>query len=160
MFGLGPTELIVILVLALLVLGPKRIPEAASTLGKAIRGFRRATKELKDQIDIDDEVRKPFEDLRSALRDEPLRPVYPPLITSPPEETFPRVPIDETPAVATPGGDAAQASPSTEAASGAVAAPAPVPASTPASAPASSHDAASAPAAAPPLAHVAAEHSK
>ncbi len=71
MFGLGPTELIVILVLALLVLGPQRIPEAASSLGKAIRGFRRATRELRDQIDIDDDVRRPFEDLRSALRDEP-----------------------------------------------------------------------------------------
>lgn len=154
MFGLGPTELIVILVLALLVLGPKRIPEAASTLGKAIRGFRRATKELKDQIDIDDEVRKPFEDLRSALRDEPLRPVYPPLITSPPEETFPRVPIDETPASTVPegpGGEAAQASPpSGEPASSAAAAPA--------SAPAPAKDAA--PAAAPPSAHVAAEHTK
>ncbi|HNN93714.1 MAG TPA: twin-arginine translocase TatA/TatE family subunit, partial [Pseudomonadota bacterium] len=46
MFGLGPTELIVILVLALLVLGPQRIPEAASSLGKAIRSFRRATREL------------------------------------------------------------------------------------------------------------------
>jgi sec-independent protein translocase protein TatB len=71
MFGLGPTELIVILVLALLVLGPQRIPEAASSLGKAIRSFRRATRELRDQIDIDDDVRRPFEDLRSALRDEP-----------------------------------------------------------------------------------------
>lgn len=71
MFGLGPAELIVILVIALLVLGPGRIPEAASSLGKAIRSFRRATRELRDQIDIDDEVRRPFEDLRSALRDEP-----------------------------------------------------------------------------------------
>lgn len=71
MFGLGPAELIVILVIALLVLGPSKIPEAAASLGKAIRSFRRATRELRDQIDIDDEVRRPFEDLRSALRDEP-----------------------------------------------------------------------------------------
>jgi TatA/E family protein of Tat protein translocase len=77
MFGLGPTELIVILVLALLVLGPSRIPEVASSLGKAIRGFRRASKELREQIDIDDEVRRPLEDLRAALRDEPI-PLPPP----------------------------------------------------------------------------------
>lgn len=98
MFGLGPTELIVIVVLALLVLGPQRIPEAASSLGKAIRGFRRATRELKDQIDLDDEVRRPFEDLRSALRDEPasVRPIFPPLVTAPGEDTFPRVPNDES----------------------------------------------------------------
>lgn len=85
MFGLGPTELIVILVLALLVLGPQRIPEAASSLGKAIRSFRRATRELRDQIDIDEDVRRPFEDLRSALRDEPghLPPPSSPLSTAP-----------------------------------------------------------------------------
>lgn len=71
MFGLGPMEIVVIAILALLVLGPKRIPEAASSLGKAIRSFRRATRELRDQIDIDDEVRRPIEDLRAALRDEP-----------------------------------------------------------------------------------------
>ena len=71
MFGLGPTELIVILVLALLVLGPQRIPDAATSLGRAIRSFRRATRELRDQIDIDDDVRRPFEDLHAALRDEP-----------------------------------------------------------------------------------------
>lgn len=71
MFGLGPTELVVILVLALLVLGPQKIPEAATSLGKAIRGFRRATRELRDQIDLEDDVRRPLEDLRSALHDEP-----------------------------------------------------------------------------------------
>lgn len=71
MFGLGPTELFVILVLGLLVLGPERIPGLAANLGKAIRSFRRATRDLRDQIEIDDEVRRPFEDLRAALRDEP-----------------------------------------------------------------------------------------
>lgn len=71
MFGLGPTELIVILVLALLVLGPNRIPEAAASLGKAIRSFRKATRELRDQIEVEDHIRQPLEDLRSALRDEP-----------------------------------------------------------------------------------------
>ncbi len=63
----------VILVLALFFLGPQRIPEVASSLGKAIRSFRKATRELQDQIHIDDEVRRPLEELRSALRDEPAR---------------------------------------------------------------------------------------
>ncbi len=76
MFGLGPTELIVILVLGLLVLGPERIPGVASSLGKAIRSFRRATRDLREQIDIDDDVRRPFEDLRAALRDEPPPPSF------------------------------------------------------------------------------------
>jgi sec-independent protein translocase protein TatB len=84
MFGLGPTELIVILILGVLLLGPQRIPEAASSLGKAIRSFRRATRELRDQIDIEDEVRRPLEDLRAALRDEPPPYIPPPPSTSPP----------------------------------------------------------------------------
>ncbi len=90
-------ELIVILVLALVVLGPQRIPEVASSLGKAIRGFRKATRELRDQIDIEDEVRRPFEDLRAALRDEPAhhRPIIPPaLLTAAGDPNFPVAPID------------------------------------------------------------------
>ena len=94
-------EMAVILVLALLVMGPKRIPELAANLGKAIRGFRRATRELREQIDIDDEVRKPFEDLRSALRDEPpprsyelLKPAAP---AEQPQPAAPEVPVFEGP---------------------------------------------------------------
>ena len=49
MFGLGMGELLVILVIALLVLGPKKLPDVATTLGKAIRQFRKATQDLTDQ---------------------------------------------------------------------------------------------------------------
>ena len=85
-------ELIVILVLALVVLGPQRIPEVATSLGKAIRGFRKATRELREQIDIEDEVRRPFEDLRAALRDEPAR--HKPLQTVSGDPNFPVIPVD------------------------------------------------------------------
>ncbi len=71
MFGLGPTELIVILVLGLVLLGPKKLPDVASGLGKAIRQFRKATRDLTDQLDIDDDVKQPFRELKAALRDEP-----------------------------------------------------------------------------------------
>lgn len=71
MFGLGMGELLVILVVVLLVLGPKRLPEIATQLGKAIRQFRSVGKDLRDQIEVDDDVRRPIEELRSALRDEP-----------------------------------------------------------------------------------------
>ena len=88
-------ELIVILVLALVVLGPQRIPEVASSLGKAIRSFRKATRELRDQIDIEDEVRRPFEDLRAALRDEaPRHRPPPPLLTAAGDPNFPSIPLD------------------------------------------------------------------
>jgi TatA/E family protein of Tat protein translocase len=64
-------ELLVILVIALLFLGPKKLPDLASTLGKAIRQFRKATNELTDQLQVDDEVKRPLQELRAALRDEP-----------------------------------------------------------------------------------------
>ena len=71
MFGLGMGELIVILAIALIFLGPKRLPDVATTLGKAIRSFRKATRDLTDQLEIDDAVKKPLRELQSALRDEP-----------------------------------------------------------------------------------------
>jgi sec-independent protein translocase protein TatB len=51
MFGIGPTELIVILVVALLVLGPKRLPEIARALGKGLAEFRRATADVTSELD-------------------------------------------------------------------------------------------------------------
>ena len=51
MFGIGPTELIVILVIALLVLGPKRLPELAAGLGKGLAEFRRATADINAELD-------------------------------------------------------------------------------------------------------------
>ena len=46
MFGIGAPELLIILVVALLVLGPKRLPEIARSLGKGMAEFRRASNEF------------------------------------------------------------------------------------------------------------------
>jgi len=43
--NIGPTELVIVLVLALLVLGPKRLPEAGRTLGRGIREFKSSISE-------------------------------------------------------------------------------------------------------------------
>jgi sec-independent protein translocase protein TatB len=52
MFGLGFTEILIILVVALLVLGPKKLPEIAKQLGKGLREFRRATDDLKGEFEM------------------------------------------------------------------------------------------------------------
>jgi sec-independent protein translocase protein TatB len=52
MFGIGGQELLFILVLALIVLGPSKLPEIARTLGKVMGEFNRATTDLKREIDI------------------------------------------------------------------------------------------------------------
>ncbi len=48
-------ELLVILVVALLVLGPKRLPEVARSLGRGIAGFRRASTELRQSLNAQPE---------------------------------------------------------------------------------------------------------
>ena len=60
MFGIGMPELLVIFVVALVVLGPKRLPEVARSLGKAVAEFRRQSseivEELQAQIHLEDEA--------------------------------------------------------------------------------------------------------
>lgn len=50
MFGIGMPELLLILGLALIVLGPKKLPELAKALGKGLGELRRATDDLKDEF--------------------------------------------------------------------------------------------------------------
>ena len=56
MFGsIGMTELIVIMVVALVVIGPKRLPEMARTLGKALGDFKRATSDFQSSFSMEDD---------------------------------------------------------------------------------------------------------
>lgn len=63
MFGIGPMELMAILVVALLVFGPKRIPELARTVGRGLAEFRRASNDLRQSLALDELQR----DLRDDL---------------------------------------------------------------------------------------------
>ena len=58
MFGIGPIELAVVLVVALLVMGPKKLPELARTVGRGLAEFRRASNDLRRSIDLDLESHK------------------------------------------------------------------------------------------------------
>jgi sec-independent protein translocase protein TatA len=49
----GPLELIIVLVIALIVLGPGKIPDVGAALGKGIREFRRASTDLQDAARVD-----------------------------------------------------------------------------------------------------------
>ncbi len=52
MTNIGGSELLIVLVLALVLLGPRRLPELGETLGRTLRKFRSASNELRDEIDL------------------------------------------------------------------------------------------------------------
>lgn len=53
MFGIGTTEVLIILVVALIVIGPNKLPEVARTLGKALGEFKRMSSDVKRTIDLE-----------------------------------------------------------------------------------------------------------
>ncbi|MDO3378457.1 Sec-independent protein translocase protein TatB [Geoalkalibacter halelectricus] len=56
MFGIGMPELLLILAVALIVIGPKKLPDIARSLGRGLAEFRRATDELKNTINTEAQV--------------------------------------------------------------------------------------------------------
>jgi sec-independent protein translocase protein TatB len=76
MFGMGGSEIIVILVIALIFLGPEKLPDAAKSISKGIRDLRGATKEISQTIENDEQIGGALRDIKSALRGEevPARP--------------------------------------------------------------------------------------
>jgi TatA/E family protein of Tat protein translocase len=73
MFGnIGPTELILIFVIALLVFGPKKLPEIGRSVGKALREFKKTSEEIKSRIEeeIDaSEIKDIRKDIQSGVDD-------------------------------------------------------------------------------------------
>jgi TatA/E family protein of Tat protein translocase len=51
--GIGPLELVIVLVIALIVVGPGRLPDVGSALGKSIREFRKAASDVTDAATVD-----------------------------------------------------------------------------------------------------------
>jgi TatA/E family protein of Tat protein translocase len=72
MFGIGMPEMLLILAVALIVIGPKKLPDLAKSIGRAFGEFKRATAELKESIDIDDDLKdvaRNFDDLNNNVKD-------------------------------------------------------------------------------------------
>src|SRR5487761_2218640 len=51
--NIGPVELVIILVIALLVIGPGKLPDVGSALGKSIREFRKAASDVQESVKLD-----------------------------------------------------------------------------------------------------------
>ena len=86
MFNVGPMEVLIILVAALLILGPKRLPEAARQMGKAMSEFRRVSSDLQNEVKTafaEPEVAEP-----AAVEPKPLDP--PPATPADAELPMPR----------------------------------------------------------------------
>ena len=64
MFNIGMPELMLIMVVALVVLGPKRLPDVARQLGKAVQQFKKATMDLQSALE-----QEPPEDIKQEVRD-------------------------------------------------------------------------------------------
>jgi sec-independent protein translocase protein TatB len=77
MFGMGGSEILVILIVALLFLGPDKLPDAAKQISKGIRDLKKQTRVLQETIENDEHIGGAIRDLKSALRgdDVPVRPV-------------------------------------------------------------------------------------
>lgn len=69
MFGMGMPEIILILAVALIVLGPKKLPEIAKSLGRGIAEFKKATQEFKENIDVDNDLREARDTIREVKDD-------------------------------------------------------------------------------------------
>jgi TatA/E family protein of Tat protein translocase len=72
MFGIGMPELLLLLAIALIVIGPKKLPDLAKSLGRAMREFKKATNEFKETIQIDEDlsdVKKAFDGLGDDIKD-------------------------------------------------------------------------------------------
>ncbi|MEY2424475.1 MAG: sec-independent protein translocase protein TatB [Actinomycetota bacterium] len=81
MGNIGGPELLVVLIIALLVLGPNRLPQAARSMGKALAEFRRVTGGLQA------EVRDAMSQLENEVNATPPQAPRPPLPPAPPSET-------------------------------------------------------------------------
>lgn len=99
MFGIGMPELLVILAVALIVLGPKKLPELARSIGKGLAEFKKSTEDLKENFNLGEDLKEVQQDLKDMVDPSHYLELYE-TIPSPPdhqEEKTEAYPIPETP---------------------------------------------------------------
>jgi TatA/E family protein of Tat protein translocase len=74
MFGLGAMEILIILVIAFMLFGPKELPEIGKQVGKAIKGFKETTEDLRQSVEpeinmITQELKSVEQDFESSIKE-------------------------------------------------------------------------------------------
>ena len=69
MFGFGIWELMIIMAIALVVIGPNKLPDLAKALGKGLAEFKKASQEIKDSFNLDEEISTIKNDTLDTIND-------------------------------------------------------------------------------------------
>ena len=89
----GPLELVIILVIALLVLGPGKLPDVGAALGKSIKEFRKASSDVQEAVKLDVDT-SPLPNTPAAAT--PAAPIAAPPVAEPPTPAADAAPSDPT----------------------------------------------------------------
>ena len=107
---IGIPELIIILVIALLILGPGKLPEVGASLGKGIREFRKASSDIQESVKLD-----PTQPTSTQGSQAPVAAAPPAAAPPPAEVTAPSVPPETSPSEPVATSSASSADPATRA---------------------------------------------